>query len=273
MPIFMLTDELRFPPPEGASPEGIVAVGGDFRPERLLLGYAQGIFPWPSDGLPLLWFSPDPRFVLEPRRAHVPRSLRKQLRRQAYEVRFDTAFDQVIRNCAETRRPGQRGTWIIDELVEGYEALHELGFAHSIEAWQDGELVGGLYGVAFARVFCGESMFSRRTDASKVALAWLIAALRRGGYVLHDCQFMTSHLASLGAVEISRDAYVSMLGSAVAAGAGAASGVGLGDGEAEGVGRGAVLGLPEAFAALLSDAEAVGSSPGKFIAQSLTHTS
>src|ERR1700712_3786723 len=120
MPIYMLADELRFPPPEGASDEGIVAVGGDFRPERLLLGYAQGIFPWPSEGLPLLWFSPDPRFVLPPERAHIPPSLKKQLRRQTYTVRFDTAFDQVIRACAEARRPGQRGTWIITQLGDGY---------------------------------------------------------------------------------------------------------------------------------------------------------
>ena len=182
MPIYMLTEDLRFPPPEGASAEGIVAVGGDFRPQRLLLGYAQGIFPWPSEGLPLLWFSPDPRFVLTPETAHIGRSLRKKLRKQPFEIRFDTAFAEVIRACAATRRPGQRGTWIIEELVEGYEALHALGFAHSIEAWRDGRLVGGLYGVGLGQVFFGESMFAYEADASKCAFAVLLAQLRGGAF-------------------------------------------------------------------------------------------
>src|SRR5688500_7052820 len=177
MPVYLLTNELRFPPPEGASPEGIVAIGGDFRPERLLLGYAQGIFPWPSEGLPLLWFSPDPRFVLEPHEAHPPRSLRKQLRKMPYPVRFDTAFGEVIRHCAETRRPGQRGTWITDDLLAGYEALHALGFAHSVEAFRGDELVGGLYGVSLGQVFFGESMFAHAPDASKLAFAMLLAQL------------------------------------------------------------------------------------------------
>ena len=213
----MLTDELRFPPPEGASAEGIVAVGGDFRPERLLLGYAQGIFPWPSDGLPLLWFSPDPRFVLCPERAHIPRSLRKRLRKNPYEIRFDTAFDRVIRACAETRRPGQRGTWIIDELVEGYEALHALGFAHSIEAWRDGELMGGLYGVGLGRMFFGESMFAREPDASKCAFAVLLAQLIAWRFQLIDCQVHTEHLERFGAEEWPRSAFLTTLRTAVAA--------------------------------------------------------
>lgn len=215
MPIYMLTDELRFPPPEGASAEGIVAVGGDFRPERLLLGYAQGIFPWPSEGLPLLWFSPDPRFVLTPARAHVPRSLRKRLRKQPYEVRFDTAFSEVIRACAETRRPGQRGTWIIDELVEGYETLHELGFAHSIEAYQDGVLVGGLYGVGLGRVFFGESMFARAPDASKCAFATLLAQLAAWEFQLIDCQVHTEHLERFGAEDWPRAEFLALLRKAV----------------------------------------------------------
>jgi len=211
MPIYMLTDELRFPPPEGASAEGIVAVGGDFRPERLLLGYAQGIFPWPSEGLPLLWFSPDPRFVLDPERAHIPRSLRKRLRKLPYEIRFDTAFGEVIRCCAEARRPGQRGTWIIDELVEGYQVLHDLGFAHSIEAYRGDVLVGGLYGVGLGRVFFGESMFALEPDASKCAFAMLLAQLTAWGFLLVDCQVHTEHLERFGAEEWPRAQFLSAL--------------------------------------------------------------
>jgi leucyl/phenylalanyl-tRNA---protein transferase len=215
MPIYMLTDALRFPPPEGASTEGIVAVGGDFRPERLLLGYAQGIFPWPSDGLPLLWFSPDPRFVLEPARAHIPRSLRKRLRKQPFEFRFDSAFDQVIEACAEARRPGQRGTWIIDELVEGYRALHALGFAHSIEAWSGDRLVGGLYGVGLGRMFYGESMFAHEPDASKCAFTMLLAQLVAWNFALVDCQVHTEHLERFGAEEWPRPLFLQTVRAAV----------------------------------------------------------
>jgi leucyl/phenylalanyl-tRNA---protein transferase len=215
MPIYMLTDELRFPPPEGASAEGIVAVGGDFRPERLLLGYAQGIFPWPSEGLPLLWFSPDPRFVLDPERAHIPRSLKKRLRREPYEIRFDTAFPEVIRACADARRPGQRGTWIIDELVEGYQVLHALGFAHSIEAWRGDELVGGLYGVGLGRMFFGESMFALEPDASKCAFAMLLAQLTAWGFALVDCQVHTEHLERFGAEEWPRAQFLAVLRASV----------------------------------------------------------
>lgn len=216
MPIYMLTDELRFPPPEGASPEGIVAIGGDFRPERLLLGYAQGIFPWPSEGLPLLWFSPDPRFVLDLTALHLPRSLKKQLRRARYEIRFDTAFHQVIAQCARTKRPGQRGTWITDELIEGYEQLFARGFAHSAEAYLDGELVGGLYGVGLGKVFYGESMFAKAPDASKCAFAMLLAHLVRWGFVVVDCQVHTEHLERFGAVDWPRKHFLTVLRKAVA---------------------------------------------------------
>jgi len=211
MPIYMLTDELRFPPPEGASPEGIVAIGGDFRPERLLLGYAQGIFAWPSEGLPLLWFSPDPRFALVPQHAHLPRKLRKLMRKEPYEIRFDTAFDQVIRRCAETPRAGQRGTWITDELMEGYEALARIGYAHSIEAWQDGKLVGGLYGVALGKVFFGESMFALAPDASKCAFATLLGQLVAWDFKLVDCQVHTEHLERFGAEEWPRALFLKQL--------------------------------------------------------------
>lgn len=215
MPIYMLTDELRFPPPEGASDEGIVAVGGDFRPERLLLGYAQGIFPWPSEGLPLLWFSPDPRFVLVPQAAHIPRSLKKRMRREPFQIRFDTAFDQVIRACAGARRPGQRGTWIISDLVAGYQRLHELGFAHSIEAWDNDRLVGGLYGVGLGRMFFGESMFALEADASKVAFAMLLAQLSSWRFALVDCQVHTEHLERFGAEEWPREQFLNTLREAV----------------------------------------------------------
>lgn len=215
MPIYMLTDELRFPPPEGASPEGIVAIGGDFRAERLLLGYAQGIFPWPSDGLPLLWFSPDPRFALEPARAHLARSLRKRMRRAPFEVRFDTAFGATIRACAKKPRPGQRGTWITEDLIRGYERLHRLGYAHSIEAWADDQLVGGLYGVALGKVFFGESMFADVADASKIAFATLLAHLVEWDFRIVDCQVHTEHLERFGASAWPRREFLASLRSAV----------------------------------------------------------
>ncbi len=211
MPIHMLTSELRFPPPEGASAEGIVAIGGDFRPERLLLAYAQGIFPWPSEGLPLLWFSPDPRFALRPSGAHVPRSLRKTLRKEPFTIRFDTAFSKVIRSCSGVHRPGQRGTWITRELVDGYEALHDRGYAHSVEAWLGDSLVGGLYGVALGNVFFGESMFSLEPDASKCAFAFLLAQLSAWGFTLVDCQVHTEHLERFGAVEWPRSIFLAAL--------------------------------------------------------------
>jgi leucyl/phenylalanyl-tRNA--protein transferase len=217
MPIYRLNEELRFPPPEGASPEGIVAVGGDFRPERLLLGYAQGIFPWPSDGLPLLWFSPDPRFVLSLDGVHVPKSLKKRLRRETYAVRFDTQFSSVIRACAAAPRQGQRGTWITDDLMSGYESLHRRGFAHSVEAFEGERLVGGLYGVALGRVFFGESMFADAPDASKCAFTVLLAHLRHWGFSLVDCQVYTEHLERFGAQEVPRAAFLRSLRGALAA--------------------------------------------------------
>jgi leucyl/phenylalanyl-tRNA--protein transferase len=208
MPVYLLTDELLFPPPEGASREGVVAVGGDFRPERLLLAYSQGIFPWPTAGMPLLWFSPNPRFVLRPSEAHVGRSLAKELRRERFEVRMDTAFEAVIRACGAVPRPGQDGTWITEELIRGYLALHELGYAHSIEAWRDGALVGGLYGVSLGSCFFGESMFAREPDASKVAFVTLLAHLPRWGIGLVDCQVRTEHLARFGARDVPRKEFL-----------------------------------------------------------------
>lgn len=217
MPVYLLNDDLVFPPPEGASREGVVAVGGDFRAERLLLAYAQGIFPWPTEGMPLLWFSPNPRFVLFPAEAHVPRSLKKTIRRGEHEVRTDTAFERVIDACAAAPREGQRGTWITPELRAGYVALHRLGYAHSIECWQDGELVGGLYGVSLGRVFFGESMFARAPDASKVAFATLLGNLVHWGFAMVDCQVYTEHLDRFGAIEMPRRDFLAALHEALAA--------------------------------------------------------
>ncbi len=199
MPVYLLDKELSFPPPEDANEEGIVAVGGDLSPERLLLAYRQGIFPWPARGYPLLWFSPDPRFALHPASAHVSRSLRKVIRRGELEVTADRAFSKVIAACAAMPRPHQQGTWITQELQQGYLGLHDLGYAHSIEAWRDGELVGGLYGVALGRTFAGESMFATEPDASKVAFTTLLGHLASWGYRIVDCQVHTEHLARFGA--------------------------------------------------------------------------
>lgn len=215
MPIYKLTRELRFPPPEGASPEGVVAIGGDASPERLVLAYSLGIFPWPHRDLPLLWFSPDPRFVLRFEHAHVGRSLRKRVRSGEYEIRTDTAFAHVMEACAASPRPGQDGTWITDELREGFTQLHARGIAHSIEAFHAGELVGGLYGVALGRSFCGESMFAQRDDASKVAMVTLLGNLASWGFHFVDCQVYTDHLARFGALEVPRARFLPALRRAV----------------------------------------------------------
>jgi leucyl/phenylalanyl-tRNA---protein transferase len=198
MAIPMLGRENAFPSPERASPEGIVAFGGEPSPERLLLAYASGIFPWPHRDLPLLWFSPDPRFVVVPERAHVPRSLAKRVRRGEYEVRADTAFRDVMVGCSRAPRPGQDGTWINDEMIQGYTALHEQGFAHSVECYRDEELVGGLYGVSIGAMFTGESMFAREPDASKVAFVTLLGNLVEWGFAFVDCEVETPHLARFG---------------------------------------------------------------------------
>ena len=214
--MYLLTHELVFPPPEAAGEEGIVAIGGDVSPERLILAYSQGIFPWPVRDLPLLWFSPDPRFVLSPATVRVSRSLRRTIRRGRYEVRCDTAFEPVIRACARAPRPGQDGTWITDDLMDGYLRLFRLGYAHSVEAWQDGRLVGGLYGVSLGRAFFGESMFTRAPDASKVAFVTLVGQLRRWGFPLVDCQVQTDHLARFGAVHWPRRRFLTVVRSLLA---------------------------------------------------------
>lgn len=217
MPVYLLTKDLIFPPPEGASREGVVAVGGDLSPERLLLAYAQGIFPWPSEGMPLLWFSPDPRFVLDPRHAHVARSLRKRAKKGGFEIRCDTAFREVMLGCQRAYRPGQSGTWITDEMIDGYVKLHALGYAHSIECWMDERLVGGLYGVSLGRAFFGESMFAEVPDASKLAFATLLGNLVHWGFELVDCQVRTEHLARFGAIDVRRRAFLASLRKALEA--------------------------------------------------------
>jgi len=196
---FLGPDPTRFPPVDDADEDGILAVGGDLSPERLVEAYRRGIFPWYSEGLPILWHCPDPRFVLTPDRLHVPKSLRKVLRRGTYEVRLDTAFEQVIDGCAKTRRPGQRGTWITRDMRKAYLKLHHLGLAHSAEAWRGDQLLGGLYGVSLGAVFYGESMFAHADDASKVAFVTLVDWLASWGVKLIDCQQETKHLARFGA--------------------------------------------------------------------------
>jgi leucyl/phenylalanyl-tRNA--protein transferase len=201
----------RFPPVSWTSPEGVIAAGGRPDPETLLEAYSRGIFPWPHEGMPLLWFCPDPRFVLLPAAARLSRSLRKEMRRGTYGVRADTAFAAVMRGCASIPRPGQDGTWITPGMLAGYTALHEQGLAHSIEAWRDGELMGGLYGVSLGGVFYGESMFARAPDASKVAFATLLANLVRWDFQLVDCQNSTGHLARFGAEDWPRAHFLTAL--------------------------------------------------------------
>jgi len=209
MPVYLLDKGLSFPPPENANEDGIVAVGGDLSPERLLLAYRHGIFPWPVHGYPLLWFSPDPRFALAPSRAHVSRSLRKVIHRGGLHVTADRVFKDVIAACAAAPRPHQQGTWITRELQEGYLGLHELGYAHSIEAWRGDQLVGGLYGVALGRTFAGESMFTLEPNASKVAFVTLLGHLAMWGFRVVDCQVHTEHLARFGATMWARERFLS----------------------------------------------------------------
>lgn len=214
MPVYRLGSELGFPPPEQAIDGGLLAVGGDLSPERLLEAYALGIFPW-YDEPPILWFSPDPRMVLVPSQLHVPRRLERTLRQGRFETTFDRAFPEVIRACAEVPREGQEGTWINPDMVSAYEQLHQLGFAHSCESWCEGELVGGIYGVSLGSAFFGESMFQRRRDASKVALVGLVRQLARWDFRLLDCQMHTQHLAGFGATGWPRASFQAALAEAL----------------------------------------------------------
>ncbi len=211
MPIFVLSEKLLFPPPHLATEEGLLAVGGDLSRERLLLAYRMGIFPWYSKGDPILWWSMDPRLVLYPGELHISRSLSRCLRKGRITVTMDTAFENVIGTCANIRRNAGPGTWIMPEMIEAYCDLHSAGYAHSVEAWSEDALVGGLYGVSIGRSFFGESMFSSISNASKVCLVYLDAFLREHDFDLIDCQVKTDHLVSLGAHEISRRTFMKQL--------------------------------------------------------------
>ncbi len=210
MPVFALGRALAFPPPDQAE-DGLLAVGGDLSPERLLLAYRSGIFPWYDERLPILWHSPDPRCVLRVDALHVGRSLRRAIAKGTYDVRFDTAFERVIAACKSTPRPGQDGTWITDEMQDAYVQLHRLGYAHSVESWAEGELAGGLYGVSLGRVFFGESMFAWKADASKVALVRLAERVAGWGFRVIDAQVPTPHTLAMGAEEWPRARFLAIL--------------------------------------------------------------
>jgi leucyl/phenylalanyl-tRNA--protein transferase len=215
MPVYQLSEDLVFPPPHLASKSGLLAIGGDLSRERLLLAYSMGIFPWYSAGEPILWWSPDPRLVLYPDELKVSRSLKKIIKKQAFMVTMDRAFEDVITQCAQVRLENHEGTWIVDDMVQAYCRLHESGFAHSVEAWRDDILAGGLYGVSLGKFFFGESMFTRITNASKVALVALVEYLQARNFALIDCQIATEHLISFGAREISRARYLKELAGAL----------------------------------------------------------
>ena len=205
----ILTQKIEFPDVSESSADGLLAVGGDLSPERLLHAYSEGIFPWFQDEEPILWWSPDPRFVLFPKDLKVSKSMKQVLKKGRFKVTTNKAFKAVIENCAQAKRDGQLGTWISDDMLEAYQKLHELGYAKSIEVWQDDELVGGLYGIAINDdVFCGESMFAKVSNASKVGF---ITFVQNSNYKLIDCQLHTNHLESLGAKDMSRSEFIEFL--------------------------------------------------------------
>lgn len=207
MPVFQLTDEILFPPVEYAEPNGLLAVGGDLSASRLLTAYRQGIFPWYSEGEPILWWSPAPRLVLFPEQFHLPKRLARTIRQKKFRITADTAFTEVISQCGKLRTESGEGTWITRDMLAAYIHLHELGFAHSLECWSGLELVGGLYGVCLDRVFFGESMFSRMSDASKVTLATLVHNVETLNIRMIDCQMTTKHLLRFGCCEIEREKF------------------------------------------------------------------
>lgn len=211
MPVFHLTDDLVFPDPEQADPSGLLAVGGDLSPRRLQFAYASGIFPWYNEGEPILWWSPDPRFILFPEKIHVSRSMQKVLKQKQFAVTYNTAFEDVIRQCQTKERKDQPGTWITPEMREAYIRLHDLGLAQSVEAWQDGRLVGGMYGVSMGKCFFGESMFSHVNNASKAALITLSRRLEQENFLLLDCQVHTHHMERMGAEPVTRKVFLGLL--------------------------------------------------------------
>ncbi|MCK5505951.1 MAG: leucyl/phenylalanyl-tRNA--protein transferase [Thermodesulfovibrionia bacterium] len=211
MPVFQLSDEPVFPPTDLAEDSGLLAVGGDLSESRLLLAYSSGIFPWYSGSNPILWWSPDPRLVLFPGETKISRSLRQLIKKNIFKIKMDTAFESVIRSCADVHRENEGETWITDEMIDAYIRLHNAGYAHSVESWFEGKLVGGLYGVALGSAFFGESMFTIKSNASKVAFTTLVQQLIKWDFRLIDCQLRTKHLLSLGAREIPRSEFLKIL--------------------------------------------------------------
>ncbi|ESU28953.1 leucyl/phenylalanyl-tRNA--protein transferase [Flavobacterium limnosediminis JC2902] len=209
--IHFLDKELWFPPVSETHPSGIIAVGGDLSTERLLLAYRSGIFPWFEDGQPITWWSPEDRMVLFPDDFKPSKSMRNILNRNHFKVTFNQDFRAVISNCQNVKREGQNGTWITDDMIEAYCKLHELGYAKSVEVWQNDRLVGGLYGIDLGHIFCGESMFSKVSNASKVAFVSLVNSLKENNYLLLDCQVYNEHLESLGCGEIDREDFMQIL--------------------------------------------------------------
>ena len=209
--MFFLDDKIEFPPVENTSDEGIIAIGGDLSPERLLYAYKKGIFPWFEEGSQILWWCPDPRMVLFPDHLRITNSMKQVLKSNRFKVTFNTAFVDVIQNCSNIKREGQKGTWITNDMIKAYTKLHEMGVAVSVEVWNDDVLVGGLYGIDLGNIFCGESMFAKVSNASKVAFITLVNKLKEENYKLIDCQVYTNHLASLGAEEIKRETFLSIL--------------------------------------------------------------
>jgi leucyl/phenylalanyl-tRNA--protein transferase len=210
LPVFALEKELYFPPVDLAEPDGLLAIGGDLSPQRLLLAYKKGIFPW-YEGEYILWWSPDPRFVLFPTELKISKSMRALLKKKAFDFTINKAFEKVIHQCKDIKRPGQRGTWITDEVETAYIRMHELGYAVSAETWKDGILVGGAYGLKIGKIFFGESMFSKIDNASKYAFLQLVQNLKQDGVELIDCQVYTEHLESLGAKMISRKEFINTI--------------------------------------------------------------
>lgn len=211
MTIFRLSDTIVFPQPHLADKDGLLAVGGDLSQERLLLAYRLGIFPWFLEGEPYLWWSPDPRLVLYPEELIVSKSLKKTIKQNTFQITFDSAFDQVIHSCAHTRLKKNEETWIVQDMIDAYCALHESGYAHSIETWSKGKLEGGLYGLALGKCFFGESMFSNKSNASKVAFVYLVEYLKKESFMMIDCQVTTAHLERFGAREIPRQDFLKQL--------------------------------------------------------------
>ncbi len=209
--MIFLNDNIWFPPVSSASIDGMIAIGGDLSVERLLLAYRSGIFPWYNEGEPIVWYSPDPRMVLFPEKLKVSKSMRQLINKKIFKVTFNTHFNEVIANCKIMNRNDQLGTWITDEMQKAYTKLHEFGVAKSVEVWLDDKLVGGLYGIDLGTIFCGESMFSHVSNASKIAFIYLVEKLKSENYSLIDCQMYTSHLESLGAQEIPRSDFLKYL--------------------------------------------------------------